>query len=793
MQLKGLLFALKGMFKHGLIFIMLMQYSILYAYDKPNSIAQKPNTNFYYITNTAGKSVTELDSNLNKKDIITGLIKPKDILFATFGPYHGLLILDSNEVKVYDANGFSLITSFKVKGAIELEDIEMDKTTTGIFYMSDPLAHKIFKAVIGPAPFYTPTFTELNAKLRHPKALLFDSKDRLLVTTDTSQSEIYNINTINGTHNLIITTNIGYINALSEDLQGNYYATSWGDNYFYRLDKDFKNPKDLALYNKPTGLCFSETMDVMLVACSNCNKIEFHKLHMVYINDVDSVNCKRDSFNVNVSLQFKGKGTYFSNNTFYVEISDLKGNFSSATIIGSIKSATEPTDYRVILPKNKVFLSSNYKIRVRSTHPVFYSINEIETFIPYAPSSFINLKDTVFFCNPTKLKIGVVKDIDSGFVKYLWFENGKLINQNASYYEKVFTSKTMLVLQKKALEGPCYLNDSSLLIPSTNIDIPFKDHISTCEKTWVKLGGDSIYQTKIEWTSKTDPIPRYEFNPSYYLRVNDTFLVKVTSLNGTCFSQKTIYTTVYQNPELALDDSLNVCAGDLIQLKPNLLKGNWNTIQLEWQPNQYLVSDSSKLAYFQSDAIGSFDYILVGKDTNTHCMDTVNFKINNIPKPNKPILAENKNGVVIKNFKPNYEYIWLKDGKIIFQTTTDSQCVLPQNELKWGNYQVIVTNRGFINCADTSLPYPLIFTKLPKINALKVQVYPNPASQRLYINQLAASFDCQIHIYTLTGMLVLKPLIVENGSINISELKPGIYFIRLNFEDQIYQGRFIKD
>ena len=160
-----------------LLFIILSTWVVsALAYDKPNSVAYYPSVKAYFISNLEGKTITKLDSNFDKTDIITGLTRPKDILFASFGPYNGLLILDSNEVKVYDADGYSYIASFKVPGAIDLEDAEADKTTPGTFYISDPLAHLIFKVVVGPAPFYIPTFSTLNSTIRNPKALLFDSK-----------------------------------------------------------------------------------------------------------------------------------------------------------------------------------------------------------------------------------------------------------------------------------------------------------------------------------------------------------------------------------------------------------------------------------------------------------------------------------------------------------------------------------------------------------------------------------------------------------------------------------------
>ena len=151
--------SLTGMSKTALLLLIMLFSVCLFAYDKPNSITFYPATKCYFISNLAGKSITRLDTNFDKKEVIKGLTRPKDILFATFGSYNGLLILDSNEIKVYDADGYSFIAGFKVSGAIDMEDAEADKITPGTFYISDPLAHKIFKVVVGPAPFYIPAIT----------------------------------------------------------------------------------------------------------------------------------------------------------------------------------------------------------------------------------------------------------------------------------------------------------------------------------------------------------------------------------------------------------------------------------------------------------------------------------------------------------------------------------------------------------------------------------------------------------------------------------------------------------
>ncbi len=60
------------MFKRLLLIIFIAFTTSLFAYDKPNSIAYYPSAKAYFISNLAGKTITKLDSNYDKTDIITG-------------------------------------------------------------------------------------------------------------------------------------------------------------------------------------------------------------------------------------------------------------------------------------------------------------------------------------------------------------------------------------------------------------------------------------------------------------------------------------------------------------------------------------------------------------------------------------------------------------------------------------------------------------------------------------------------------------------------------------------------
>ena len=63
-------------------------------------------------------------------------------------------------------------------------------------------------------------------------------------------------------------------------------------------------------------------------------------------------------------------------------------------------------------------------------------------------------------------------------------------------------------------------------------------------------------------------------------------------------------------------------------------------------------------------------------------------------------------------------------------------------------------------------------------------VYPNPASERLYI-RAGFEFD-MLEILNMNGQLVLSTSEIPENGIDISELKPGNYILRITNEKLQY-------
>lgn len=763
-----------------------------FGYNRPNSIAYDPVTKAYFISNQVGKSITRLDSNFDKKDVITGLTAPKDLLFATFGPYNGLLLLDSNEVKVYNATDYSFVASFKVSGAVDLEDAEADNSQTGVFYLSDPRSHTVFKVVVGGAPFYQPSFSVLSRAIRNPRALLIDQKGRLLATSDTLSTPVYEIDKSSGSATLIQRTAIDYINSIAEDLQGNFYATSWGDNYLYRLDKDFKNQSGLAVYSKPSGLYFNPKDDLLVQACYNCNKVEFHNLHLVYINDVDSGKCPGVEFYMHINQQFKGKGTYNKNNIFYAELSDIKGSFKNPVILGSLSSMEEPKDMKLIVPYHLRLSDGTYKLRIRSSSPSGISLNEVDLILPYIPRVQFGNSDSISFCPPLDYLAGNKSDPDSMYVTCIWLENGKVSSNRLPYHTIHLKDTTLLKLVKKSHVGNCISSDSLRFLPSKTLNIPFADSLKVCENASFYPGGDSISQTTIQWSAFHHNISSGVYNPEFKFDQSDTLFVKVKSRQGSCEAAKKILVTVGVVPEFGINRSqVFNCVGETIEIQPYYIRGNISNLINKWSPDSHLTLFANHKARFRNILSGSYPYQFLSEDTLFHCSDTLAISIFNRNKPEKPILGKGAKGPEITNYDPGANYFWYKNETFRPQKQFDPYFPFEPGENKNGNYRVIAQYMDSVTCSDTSEwliindPAAVWGTGYPDHT-----VYPNPFTNRINIPE--QFINARFSMYDLRGIRVLDGKVNPDGIIAAEKLDQGFYYLNINFEDRNYRYPLFK-
>lgn len=72
-------------------------------------------------------------------------------------------------------------------------------------------------------------------------------------------------------------------------------------------------------------------------------------------------------------------------------------------------------------------------------------------------------------------------------------------------------------------------------------------------------------------------------------------------------------------------------------------------------------------------------------------------------------------------------------------------------------------------------------------------IYPNPASEQLFVDSDSPSQKLDIELYSVTGQLVLRESFRNTGTIglDVSGLTKGIYILKLNTDKEIYNTRII--
>ena len=74
-----------------------------------------------------------------------------------------------------------------------------------------------------------------------------------------------------------------------------------------------------------------------------------------------------------------------------------------------------------------------------------------------------------------------------------------------------------------------------------------------------------------------------------------------------------------------------------------------------------------------------------------------------------------------------------------------------------------------------------------------ISIYPNPASQQIFVKTLGNEAIQEIKIFNTAGQEVLTPFAKSSqNTIEITELKNGTYWIQVSTADNTFVQKFIK-
>jgi uncharacterized repeat protein (TIGR01451 family) len=156
---------------------------------------------------------------------------------------------------------------------------------------------------------------------------------------------------------------------------------------------------------------------------------------------------------------------------------------------------------------------------------------------------------------------------------------------------------------------------------------------------------------------------------------------------------------------------------------------------------------------------------------------TVRFTFNNILLPDSNVNEPESHGFVKYSVKP-------KQGLPDYTQVTNKADI-------YFDYNPAVVTNEVLNTYVTTIPVG-IAESIYKDN--NVNIYPNPASDRIFIVLQKECKNTKLEIFNTNGQLLMNQNILElKTSIDISTLPKGIYFIKLMNEKEVMVEKFVKE
>ncbi len=168
-------------------------------------------------------------------------------------------------------------------------------------------------------------------------------------------------------------------------------------------------------------------------------------------------------------------------------------------------------------------------------------------------------------------------------------------------------------------------------------------------------------------------------------------------------------------------------------------------------------------------------YTVKGTSVNG-CTNTEAITITILPGPGITTLTRVGDSLIANNSNATVIFRWQFNGADI--NGAQGKKYLPTQQ---GNYRAVATDTS--GCENNSLNF--FFTKtnvsVKEILTTNIKLYPNPASNTLFIDNSASDSPLNIRIFDNLGKTIITTKIgIQLKAIDISQLKGGIYFIALH-------------
>jgi hypothetical protein len=259
-----------------------------------------------------------------------------------------------------------------------------------------------------------------------------------------------------------------------------------------------------------------------------------------------------------------------------------------------------------------------------------------------------------------------------------------------------------------------------------------------------------------------------------------TTTYKVTATgSGNCITTKQIKVTVNPLPILDANNS-NICKGDSTMLKVS------GASSYSWSPSNGL-STTTGNSIAASPTLTT-TYLITGTDLN-NCTSTKSVTVGVKELPQKPTIAlsNSSNGTILLVSSSTSGNQWFKSDLLVQGATSQIFPITAE-----GIYSVQVT----LEACTGPMSERYTITEVKEIfEKPAFWIYPNQADKSIKFNlgNFNSNEKIEVIIFDMLGRSMLTTsLWTENSLINISELAPDTYLLKLRQGNLVQTARFLK-
>jgi PKD repeat protein len=237
------------------------------------------------------------------------------------------------------------------------------------------------------------------------------------------------------------------------------------------------------------------------------------------------------------------------------------------------------------------------------------------------------------------------------------------------------------------------------------------------------------------------------------------------------------------------------CEGGSFNLTSSALSGN------QWYVNDTAITGALGRVLNYGNA-GNFKVVVSDKGC-TNTSDALSISM--LPRPNTSAISGMN--YAVKGDTARFSVVAGMTGSVFNWTLSggsiESGSATPSVLIRFGNGSLATVNvqeNASNGCkgVQQSLAVNLVTTGITQVTKNELKLYPNPATSMvtLQLTGLAANTPIEVALYNVLGQAVIQEQARYNGQhyeLNLQDLNPGVYIVKLQAGGKVYTKNFVKE